>query len=107
MIFEALHEASKRGELYVNAGGMCHFHYRRDGQITILEIIIIPCMQRRGFGRSFLLRLKEDYPQATSIFAKCPSDLPANDWYARRGFHNEGSETTRTGRRLNRWRLRI
>ena len=44
-------------------------------------------------------------PGATSIFAKCPAELPANAWYARQGFTLEDTETTKTGRLLNLWRL--
>lgn len=100
MIFETLHESSKRGELLLVAGGMCHWHLRRDGQLTIREII----SQRLGAGK-YMLALLKDTPGATSIFAKCPADLPANDWYARRGFVCEGTETTRSGRELRLWRL--
>jgi hypothetical protein len=30
MIFEALHDAAKRGELLLVSGGFCHWHLRRD-----------------------------------------------------------------------------
>jgi hypothetical protein len=53
-----------------------------------------------------LTRLKR-VEGAASIFAKCPADLPANGWWARRGFACEGEETTRTGRRLKLWRLNL
>jgi len=102
MIFEALHGASERGELLLIDGGFCHWHLRRDRQLTILEII----STRPGAGSEMLTRLKET-PGAASIFAKCPVDLEANAWYARRGFVCEGTETTRTGRRLNLWRLQL
>jgi hypothetical protein len=99
MIFDALHSASVRGELLLVDGGMCHWHLRRDGQLTIREII----SQRRGAGGQMLMALKA-VPGATSIFAKCPADLPANQWYRNRGFVNEGTEQTRTGRCLFLWR---
>ena len=102
MIFEVLHGASKRGELLLIDGGLCHWHLRRDRQLTILEII----STRPGAGSEMLARLKET-PGAGSLFAKCPADLEANAWYARRGFACEGAETTRTGRRLNLWRLQL
>ena len=102
MIFEALHEASKQGELLLVDGGFCHWHLRRDRQLTILEII----STKPGAGSAMLARLKQ-MPGATSIFAKCPTDLEANAWYARRGFVCEGTETTRTGRELRLWRLRL
>ena len=39
MIFETLYESAQRGELLLVNGGMCHWHLRRDGQLTIREII--------------------------------------------------------------------
>lgn len=100
MIFNALFDAAQRGELLLVDGGLCHWHLRHDGQLTILEIIAT----RRGAGSEMLAQLRHT-PGATSIFAKCPDDLPANAWYARQGFVDEGQEETRTGRRLRLWRL--
>lgn len=40
MIFETLNESNERGELLLVNGGMCHYHLRRDGQLTIREIIV-------------------------------------------------------------------
>lgn len=102
MIFETLHESAQRGELLLVDGGMCHWHLRRDGQLTIREII----STRKGAGRKMLENLKYT-PGATSLFAKCPAELPANDWYQRRGFVLESVETTKTGRKLNCWRLTL
>lgn len=99
MIFDALYESAKRGELLLVDGGMCHWHLRRDGQITIREII----STQPGAGRRMLEQLITT-PGATSIFAKCPSALDANGWYARMGFKPEGEENTRSGRRLSLWR---
>lgn len=101
MIFETLYESVKRGELLLIDGGFCHWHLRRDGQLTIREII----STKPGSGSAMLAELKRQ--PATSIFAKCPVDLPANDWYLRRGFELERIEMTRTGRKLNLWRLHI
>lgn len=102
MIFETLYESSQRGELLLIAGGFCHWHLRRDGQLTIREII----STRSGAGSEMLETLKLT-PGAISLFAKCPIDLPSNAWYERRGFVCEGEETTPTGRRLKLWRLRL
>jgi len=102
MIFETLWESAQRGELLLVDGGMCHWHLRRDGQLTIREIIAT----RRGAGGEMLGVLKQT-PGATSLFAKCPADLAANDWYAQRGFCCEGEETTPRGRKLKLWRLSL
>lgn len=100
MIFETLYESAQRGELLLIDGGLCHFHLRRDNQLTIREII----STRPGAGTEMLEILKQT-PGAKSIFAKCPVNLLANKWYAIKGFALEGTETTRTGRLLNYWRL--
>ena len=102
MIFDALYESAQRGELMLIDGGFCHWHLRRDGQLTIREII----STRRGAGSEMLARLMA-VSGATSIFAKCPAALPANGWYARLGFMPEGTETTRSGKMLNLWRLKL
>ena len=106
MIFETLNKSNQRGELMLVDGGMCHWHLRRDGQLTIREIIVEEGRQRHGIGTTMLNRLKV-VPDASSIFAKCPADLWANDWYIRKGFEFEGQEITRTGRVLNLWRLTL
>lgn len=85
-------------------GGFCHWHLRQDGQLTIREIIVLPKMQGQGIGKVILEELKER--GADSIFAKCPADLPANGWYKKMGFELESTERTRTGKKMNCWRLR-
>ena len=100
MIFEALYESSKRGELLLIDGGFCHWHLRQDGQLTILEIIAT----RQGAGSEMLSTLKK-ISNANSLFAKCPSDLKANEFYQKKGFIYEGEEITKTGRKLKLWRF--
>jgi len=102
MIFETLYESAQRGELLLIDGGFCHWHLRRDVQLTIREII----STRPGAGSAMLAVLMQT-PGALSLFAKCPADLPANDWYARRDFADEGTETTKSGRTLRLWRLNL
>ena len=98
MIFETLYRSAKRGELLLIDGGFCHWHLRRDGQLTIREIIAT----RKGAGSEMLEILKQQ--PAESIFAKCPADLEANAWYAKKGFKLIHTETTKAGRRINLWR---
>ena len=102
MIFETLYESAQRGELLLVDGGMCHWHLRRDGQLTIREII----STRPGAGSEMLAHLKH-VPGALSLFAKCPADLDANVWYQKRGFALERVETTKSGRKLNCWRMTL
>lgn len=106
MIFDALYESAQRGELLCVDGGVCHWHLRRDGQLTIREILVVPEQQRRGIGRMMLERLKQT-PGAQCIVAKCPAHLPSNGWYKRRGFVLADKETTRGGKPINIWRLEL
>lgn len=99
MIFETLQESNAKGELILVEHGYCRWHRRRDDTITIYEII----SQKPGAGQQMLKRLTEEKP--TAIVAKCPTDLPANSWYLRRGFQLERVETTKSGRTLNVWKL--
>ena len=99
MIFETLSESMARGELLLVSGGLCHWHLRRDGQLTIREILAY----RPGAGGEMLSILRSK--GALFIFAKCPVDLPSNSWYAHRGFTLVGQETTPSGRVLNLWKL--
>jgi hypothetical protein len=101
MIFETLYESAQRGELLLIDGGFCHWHLRLDGQLTIREII----STRPGSGREMLEELIKQ--GSRSLFAKCPTDLASNEWYERRGFVLEKIETTKSGRRLNHWRLML
>jgi hypothetical protein len=83
-------------------GGFCHWHLRKNGQVTIREII----STKKGAGSKMLRRLK--YVQgATSLFAKCPVELESNQWYQRQGFVSEGTEQTKSGHVLNLWRLSL
>jgi ribosomal protein S18 acetylase RimI-like enzyme len=104
MIFETLYGSATKEELILVEGGLCHWHLRKDGQLTIREIIVLPEYQRQGIGTAMLEELKTK--GATSIFAKCPVDLiSGNAWYEKHGFTLEGIEKTRTGRKINLWRL--
>jgi hypothetical protein len=102
MCFEQLHESSKRGELLLVDGGMCHYHLRRDGQLTIREIISLA----PGAGGAMLDKLKQT-PGAQFILAKCPVDLDSNTWYQRRGFVLSRVEQAKSGRKINVWHLEL
>ena len=98
MIFESLHESAVAQELILIDGGYCRWHQRRDGTITIYEIL----STRTGAGSAMLNQLKL---LGKPIQAKCPDNLPSNQWYAKRGFRLDKFETTPSGRRLNVWIL--
>ena len=104
MVFEALNDSMDRGELILLNGAMCRFHHRRDGQITIHEILVNPSIRRSGWG-SCLLGMLRERRGAKCIVAKCPTDLDASGWYPKVGFRLTRTETTRSGRVLNVWQL--
>lgn len=58
MIFETLSAAADRRELILTVGGLCHWHLRRDGQITIREILVLPQHRNLGVGSHMLTVLK-------------------------------------------------
>jgi ribosomal protein S18 acetylase RimI-like enzyme len=105
VIFEALSESAERRELILMEAGMLRFHRRKDGLVTIHEILVEPGRRRRHVGRRLLDVLKARTPGAVAIVAKCPADLSANGWYRKVGFVQTGAETTRSGREVNLWRL--
>lgn len=109
MIFEPLWKAAQEDELILTNGGMCHFHLRKDGQITIREIIVLPKKHRSGIGTNMLniIKYRGKHWKATSIFAKVPSDLPANKWFEAMDFQIEGNERTKAGQLLTLWRLKL
>lgn len=100
MIFDALYESSRRGELLLVEGGFCHWHLRRDGQLTIREII----STQAGAGSKMLSVLRLT-PGATCVVAKCPAYLESNGWYKRRGFVLDSQTLTKSGKPINVWRM--
>lgn len=98
VIFESLHDSAKAGELILIDGGYCRWHARKDGTITIYEII----STRPGAGAEMLCQLRR---YGKPIQAKCPQRLASNAWYERRGFRLAAVESARSGTMLNVWRL--
>ncbi len=106
MIFETLMQSTEKGELILVDGGYCRHHLRRDGQITIYEIIVLPNRRDNGIATAMLERLKL-IDGAKTIFAKCPANLESNGWYSKVGFNCVGTETTKSGRELNLWQYQL
>lgn len=104
MLFEALNDSLQRGELWLVAGGMCRWHLRRDGQLTICEILVTE--QRQGIG-SRIVRGLARVDGARCLVAKCPADLPANQFWRVQGFDMIRTEMSKRGRVVNVWRLNL
>jgi hypothetical protein len=99
MAFEELYESYQRNELLLIDGGFCNWHLRKDGQLTIKEII----STKKGAGTE-IINILSKTKNAISLFAKCPADLSSNMFYKKMGFIFEGEEFTPKGRKLNLWR---
>ena len=97
--FERLYRAMLKKSCYMIVGGFCHYHLRRDGQLTIHVLL----SDRPGAGTALLERLKS--VGATSLLAKCPVDLESNAWYEKKGFLLESTQLSPRGRTINIWRL--
>ena len=89
----ALTRAVERGELLIvavgdEAIGFCHFYRRRDRMVTLYHLAVERTWRGCGAGRALLVHLHE---QASAeghliIRLRCPTDLPANGFYARFGY---------------------
>lgn len=104
MIFEALQESLERGELLLLEGALCRYHLRRDGQITIQEILVTPS-HRRQKKASQIVSMLSKKAGAKQIVARCPVDLESNFFWAALGFQAQSIETTKSGRKINVWVL--
>lgn len=105
----ALEVSNAKGELeLVKKFGFAHFHHRKDGQTTIYSIAVRKIAKGQGWGRLLFYRvLCSAIEQGqSSIFLKCPVDLPSNGFYQRLGFSLERVEPGKK-RLLNCWRYPI
>lgn len=101
MILPTLEESAKRGELIIVDGGMCRFHKRKDGVVTIYEIIVLPEKRYSGIGRSMLLTIIDKH-EGCKLRAVCPIGYESNGFWAAEGF-----EKMKTAGNLNTWELNL
>jgi GNAT superfamily N-acetyltransferase len=99
VIFVALNEAAQKGKLLLVDGGMLRFHLRRDGVVTIHELIVLPSHRRRGIGRRLVQEVRDRYPGAV-IRLTCPGEYEANRFWRAMGF---GIAAYKPGGRLAVW----
>lgn len=107
----AFKDSLRRGELLIARDrfgvvvGFTRYHHRRDRITTLYEIGVV--CSKRGFGTALILALEANARRAGSleIRLKCPIDLPANDFYRRRGYELNGRVSAEgRSRRLMQWR---
>lgn len=89
----ALMRAADRGELLVATVGdavigFCHFYRRQDRAVTLYHLAVESSWRDCGAGRALLVRLHEQSSAEgyEIVRLRCPTDLPANGFYARLGY---------------------
>ena len=85
----ALESSELKGELEVIPDiGFCHFHHRKDSQVTIYEIAVLEDRQKEGWGRILFYRVLASAIEhkKSKIVVKCPVHLESNGFYQSLGF---------------------
>jgi GNAT superfamily N-acetyltransferase len=85
MLFVALAEAADRGTLLLVSGGLCRWHRRRDGRVTIRELVVLPAQRRQGIGRALVEQVARLNP-GCPLSARCPVCYPSNGFWPAVGF---------------------
>lgn len=80
-------------------------HCVRKPQTTLYELAVLPEYRREGIATELVARMARDSPHE-KIVAKCPTDLPANEFYHARGWERVGREEGKN-RALNVWEYQI
>lgn len=80
-------------------------HCVRKPQTTLYEVAVLSDYRREGIATELIDRLAADSPY-DKIVAKCPVDLPANEFYAATGWERIDREKGKN-RELNVWELTL
>jgi len=101
---QSLLVAPLQSEQVSDVAGLAHFYVRRDHIMTLYSIAVAPPYQKRGLGRQLFDALIDEAcaRQKSEIRLKCPTDLPANAFYAHLGLRLVSCETGKH-RSLNIW----
>lgn len=88
--------------------GAVHYHHRRDGQTTLYHIAVDERARRQTIGTALISALRADCAAHNSrcILLKCPTELPANQFYEKLGFQHERTEPGKH-RALKVWIMRL
>jgi len=76
-------------------------HCVRKPQTTLYELAVLSEYRRRGFATGLVNQILRDSPH-NKLVAKCPVDLPSNDFYESTGWKHTDTETGKN-RSLNVW----
>jgi len=80
-------------------------HCVRKPQTTLYELAVLPEYRREGLATELVDRLAAESPH-DKIIAKCPEELPANEFYSTNGWEKIDREEGKN-RALNVWRYAI
>lgn len=86
-------------------GALLGNHCVRKPQSTVYELAVLPEYRRGGIGTELVDRFAAESPH-DRLVAKCPADLPANDFYAATGWERIDREDGKN-RPLNVWEYAI
>jgi N-acetylglutamate synthase-like GNAT family acetyltransferase len=86
--------------------GFAEYHHRRDEQTTVYHVAVDADHRRSGIGRQLIEALVTEAKGfgKSLIQLKCPSQLEANDFYAKVGFSRSGTQSGKN-RDLVLWRM--
>lgn len=99
------------GDLYVErrsgevVGAALANHCVRKPQTTLYELAVLPEYRRQGIATELIDKLARESPH-NKVIAKCPAELPANEFYRTTGWEQIGSEDGKN-RELNVWEYSI
>jgi len=80
-------------------------HCVRKPQTTLYELAVNESHRRNGIAETLVSRMANDSPHE-KLIAKCPVDLPANNFYASTGWEKIDTEDGKQ-RSLHVWRLML
>jgi len=86
-------------------GALLGNHCARKPQSTVYEVAVDESYRRQGIASDLVADFADDSPH-DKLIAKCPVDLPANEFYANTGWERIDREEGKN-RALNVWRLWI
>ncbi len=107
MIFVILNQAAEDKELLLVDGGLCHFSQKKNGTVSIHEIIVLPSHRRKGIAQSLVQRVRDMHP-GCKMRALCPVEYDSNKFWKSIGCEHKGiikSEGTETRKQMNVWEL--
>ena len=77
-----------------------HFNRKKNGEVMLYEIAVDPKMKRQGLGKALL-----DYMGTPMLLKTDADNIESNAFYKKWGFVLLGSKFTKSGKKVNVWKL--